>query len=207
MIIGRGIFKSLLIVSALTLPACSIVPKGHGDFDAGYREWGQASWYGGEFHGRLTASGDVYDQHGMTSAHRALPLGSLVRVTNVENGHAVDVVINDRGPFVDGRIIDLSLAAAERLGMVEAGTSPVWIEVIRHGNGAARAGSPKTELRAHAFSPVLMAEPGSRYGDAWIVPAGTEASRLSRRPIDAYRDERRSRRLPEQAPEEPLTLP
>lgn len=199
----RGFFKSLLIVSVLTLPACSIVPKGHGDFDAGYKEWGLASWYGEDFHGRLTASGDIYDQHKMTSAHRVLPLGSLVRVTNAANGHAVEVVINDRGPFVDGRIIDVSLAAAERLGMVESGISPVWVEVVRYGNGAVRPGGPKIAWRAHAFAPVLKTELGSRYGDAWIVPAGAEVSWLSRRPIDVNRDERRSRRLPEQVLDEP----
>jgi len=203
MTIARGLIKGLLIISTLALPACSIVPKGHGDYDAGHKEWGLASWYGEEFHGRLTASGDIYDQHKMTSAHRVLPLGSVVRVTNAENGRQVEVVINDRGPFVDGRIIDLSLAAADRLGMVQSGTAPVWVEVIRMGSGTAREGKAQSGWRAPALPTVLMTELGSRYGKAWLVPAGAEASWLSWRPIDANRGERRSRRLPDEPPDEP----
>lgn len=200
---ARGLIQSLLIISSLTLPACSIVPKGHGDYDAGHKEWGVASWYGEGFHGRPTASGDIYDQHKMTSAHRVLPLGSVVRVTNAENGRDVEVVINDRGPFVGGRIIDLSYAAAERLGMIRSGTSPVWLLVIRMGSGSAREGSGKREGRTHVFTTILKTDMGSHYRDAWIVPAGTEVNWLSRRSIDANRDERRSRRLPDELPDEP----
>ncbi len=207
---SRGVIQCFLIISALTLPACSIVPKGYGDYDAGYKEWGLASWYGEEFHGRLTASGDIYDQHKMTSAHRVLPLGSLVRVTNAENGRDVEVLVNDRGPFVDGRIIDLSYAAAERLGMVQSGTSPVWLQVIRMGSGSAREGNGKREGRTHVFTTVLKTDVGSHYGDAWIVPVGTEMNWLSRRSIDANRDERRFRRLLQEIPDDaphPVPLP
>lgn len=91
---------------------------------------GIASWYGPGFHGRTTASGVIYDQHELTAAHQTLPLGTRVIVTNLENGRSTEVVINDRGPFLKGRIIDLSYAAAQALGMVAPGTIPVRVEVI-----------------------------------------------------------------------------
>jgi rare lipoprotein A len=93
-------------------------------------EVGWASWYGEKFHGRRTASGEVYDMYQLTAAHKALPLGTLVMVTHVRNGNSVMVTINDRGPFVRGRIIDLSYAAAQALGMVEEGVSKVRVEVL-----------------------------------------------------------------------------
>ncbi len=97
----------------------------------GYRtQTGIASWYGRDFHGRPTASGEIYNMYAMTAAHRTLPLGTILRVTNLENRKKVKVTVNDRGPFVKGRIIDLSYGAAKRLGMVEKGTARVRIEVI-----------------------------------------------------------------------------
>ncbi len=94
---------------------------------------GIASWYGPGFHGKKTTSGTVYDQHGMTAAHQTLPLGSSVRVTNLANGKSVTVLINDRGPFVKGRIIDLSYAAARAVDMIRPGTAPVVVEVMDTG--------------------------------------------------------------------------
>lgn len=91
-------------------------------------EIGQASWYGPGFHGKKTASGEVFDQGQLTAAHRTLPMGSKVRVVNLNNDRSVVVQINDRGPFVDGRIIDLSHAAARELGMLERGTTRVRLE-------------------------------------------------------------------------------
>ena len=91
-------------------------------------EVGVASWYGPPYTGAKTADGSVYDQNGMTAAHRELPLGAIVRVTNLENNQSVMVRINDHGPFVDGRIIDLSLAAAKAIGVYRAGTAKVRLE-------------------------------------------------------------------------------
>jgi rare lipoprotein A len=93
-------------------------------------EYGIASWYGSKFHGRPTASGEIYDMYDMTAAHNSLPLGSRVMVTNLENGRSVEVTINDRGPFVPGRIIDLSYAAAKALDMDSKGLAMVKIEPI-----------------------------------------------------------------------------
>jgi rare lipoprotein A len=104
----------------------------------GASQIGTASWYGPGFHGNPTASGEIYDQNELTAAHQTLPLGTRVAVTNLQNARAVEVRINDRGPFVDGRIIDLSHSAARMLGMIGPGTAPVRIEVL----GAARARLP-----------------------------------------------------------------
>ncbi len=94
-----------------------------------YEEEGIASWYGGKFHGRLTANGETFNTHELTAAHKLLPFNSLVTVTNLNNGRTVQVRINDRGPFVDGRIIDLSYAAAVELDMIKTGTAPVLVSV------------------------------------------------------------------------------
>lgn len=91
---------------------------------------GLASWYGSRFHGRLTASGERYNQYAMTAAHKTLPFGSRVRVTNLNTGQAIEVRINDRGPYIRGRIIDLSYAAARRISVRKPGTAPVQIEVL-----------------------------------------------------------------------------
>jgi len=91
---------------------------------------GLASWYGGKFHGRLTSSGEVFDTNEMTAAHRQLPFGTMVRVTNLDNGRSTVVKINDRGPFVEGRIIDLSRAAAEALDMLGSGVARVSLEIV-----------------------------------------------------------------------------
>jgi rare lipoprotein A len=93
-------------------------------------ELGWASWYGQKFHGRRTASGEVYDMYQLTAAHKTLPLGTSVIVTHMNNGKSVEVIVNDRGPFVRGRIIDLSYAAAQALAMVEEGVAKVRVEVL-----------------------------------------------------------------------------
>jgi rare lipoprotein A len=95
-----------------------------------YVEEGVASWYGIPFDGHRTSSGEIYDMHQLTAAHRTLPFGAVVRVTNLTNGKHTEVRINDRGPFVADRIIDLSLAAAQALEMVGPGISPVQIELL-----------------------------------------------------------------------------
>ncbi len=99
----------------------------------GYVEEGLASWYGPGFHGRRTASGEIYNMYAFTAAHRVLPLGTYVLVTNLENGRRVVVRINDRGPFVPGRIIDLSYAAARALGMVKKGVARVRVVALAEG--------------------------------------------------------------------------
>jgi rare lipoprotein A len=97
---------------------------------AGYREKGVASWYGKKFHGRSTSSGERYDMHAMTAAHKTLPLPTNVRVTNLENGKSIILRVNDRGPFVKNRLIDLSYAAATELDVVAKGTALVEVVAL-----------------------------------------------------------------------------
>lgn len=96
----------------------------------GYKQRGIASWYGEDFHGKRTSNGEIYDMHALTAAHKTLPLGTYLRVTNLDNDHTVIVKINDRGPFVKGRIVDLSYRAAQEIDIVETGTAPVEIEAL-----------------------------------------------------------------------------
>jgi rare lipoprotein A len=107
----------------------------------GYREEGKASWYGQDFHGRKTSNGESYDMHAMTAAHKTLPMNVYVRVTNQSNGRQSVVRVNDRGPFVRGRIIDLSYAAAKELGIVGPGTAPVRIEALGYREPVAAGGA------------------------------------------------------------------
>lgn len=99
----------------------------------GFQQRGVASWYGKPFHGRKTSSGEIYNMYAMTGAHKTLPLGTYVRVHNLDNNQTVVIKINDRGPFVRGRIIDLSLKAAKDIGLHSAGTAPVKITAIGAG--------------------------------------------------------------------------
>lgn len=105
-------------------------------------EEGMASWYGEKFHGRRTSSGEPYDMYALTAAHKELPIPAYVRVTRLDNDRSVIVRVNDRGPFAPDRIIDLSYAAAQRLDMVDTGTAPVRIEVLRGDTATAEASDP-----------------------------------------------------------------
>lgn len=106
----------------------------------GYAEEGTASWYGPDFHGRKTSNGEVYDMHDYTAAHKTLPMNVYVRVTNRSNGRQSVVRVNDRGPFIRGRVIDLSYAAAKDLGVVGPGTAPVRIEALGYREPAVAGG-------------------------------------------------------------------
>lgn len=127
--IFRQAARTALISCGLAMMA--IVPaKASDKVEALQTITGSASWYGGKFHGRTTANGERYNMHEMTAAHRSLPFGTKVRVTNPSNGKAVTVRINDRGPFVGNRVIDLSRGAAQAVGMIQQGVARVTIEVL-----------------------------------------------------------------------------
>jgi rare lipoprotein A len=95
-----------------------------------YRETGTASWYGKEFHGRKTASGEIFDMYGISAAHRMLPLGTTIRVTNLDNYKSINVRVNDRGPFARNRVLELSYGAAKELGFIAQGTARVKVEAL-----------------------------------------------------------------------------
>ncbi len=122
----RLINLALLLLSLVAVSAVEAQSASGGTFVGE----GLASWYGGKFHGRQTASGEVFDTNELTAAHKTLAFGTLVRVTHIADGRSVVVRINDRGPFVNGRIIDLSRAAADAIGLTARGVSRVRIEVV-----------------------------------------------------------------------------
>lgn len=119
---------SIVVAFGLSLSAC--MGAGAMAPDPGQTAIGDASYYADQFVGRTTASGDAYDPEALTAAHRTLPFGTLVRVTRLSDGSSVVVRVNDRGPFVRGRIIDVSHAAAQELGMMEEGVVSVSVEVV-----------------------------------------------------------------------------
>ncbi len=153
-----------IIISSCTLPAYRV------PYAPGYIERGIASWYGEDFHGRPTSSGEIYDMYGLTAAHKLMPLGTVAKVTNIENGRSVTVKINDRGPFVNGRIIDLSYSAAVALEMAEAGLTSVEIEVLEWGervtNLTVQVGSFAIEENALRLKNRLE----QKYPDVSIIP-------------------------------------
>lgn len=132
-----------------------------------YEEVGLASWYGDAFHGRPTATGEIFDMHAMTAAHKTLPLPGLVEVTNLANGRTVILRVNDRGPFVDGRIIDLSRGAAQELGLLNQGVGQVrvrYLGLAPRGGGTGVGG----RARASAPEPQGPAAPAAVASGYWV---------------------------------------
>jgi rare lipoprotein A len=137
------------------------------EYDPSYSKVGTASWYGADFHGLPTANGEVFDKELITAAHPTLPLPSIVRVTNLENGRTIDVRVNDRGPFIGNRLIDLSQAAARKLGYEGQGLARVQVQFLALAEDA--RGTPPAPTVARATRPVAPA-PAPRL----TVPAGRE---------------------------------
>ncbi|RZI98572.1 MAG: septal ring lytic transglycosylase RlpA family protein [Brevundimonas sp.] len=151
----------------------------------GYDETGAASWYGDQFNGRPTATGERFDMHALTAAHRTLPLPGLVEVTNLANGRRIVVRVNDRGPFVEGRIIDLSRGSAEALGMLQAGVAEVR---VRYLGLAPRLGEGRSLQYARADPPALAAAPypaaaPARDDGAYWIQAGRFSDRRAARRV------------------------
>jgi rare lipoprotein A len=180
---GCGHKKHARRTPATPAPAPSSAPK------LGHTETGVASWYGHPYHGRRAANGEIYDMEKLTAAHRTLPFDTWLRVVNLDNSKTVEVRITDRGPFIEGRIIDLSHAAARAIEMIGPGTARVRIEVIRTPKYAPPAifAVQVGAFRDRANAERLRAEMESRYGsarliqradtpDLWRVLAGSEAT-------------------------------
>jgi rare lipoprotein A len=142
----------------------------------GFVEEGRASWYGPGFHGKQTSNGESYDMHALTAAHKTLPLGTLVKVVRTDNGKSVVVRLNDRGPFVVGRIIDLSYSAAHALDMVGLGTAPVHIEALQ---GAAE--KKQDELTSRTSGPIPDARLSTFTISVGDYPAGNDADIVGER--------------------------
>lgn len=158
------IASSVVLIAAL-LAACShtlptVPTEETRSRPEGWTETGDASWYGEPYHGRQTASGEIYDMHEMTAAHRSLPFDTLVKITRRDTGADVKVRITDRGPFIKGRIIDLSLAAARVIGLDVDGVAPVKIKVVGQAKPQPTSRSITTE-----GDPCLWVQVGA-FGDA-----------------------------------------
>lgn len=118
-----------ILIGLFVFSGCAGSPR-RADYSLGYSEIGRASWYGKDFHGKPTSSGEIFNMFALSAAHQTLPFGTQLRVTELKSGRNVRVKVNDRGPFVDDRILDLSYEAARRLGMIQEGTADVEIEII-----------------------------------------------------------------------------
>lgn len=121
--------KLIIIIAVLFVTACSSTPPSEYKDSPG-ADYMTASWYGTKFHGRPTSSGERYDMHGMTAAHKTLKFGTKLKVTNPDTGKSVQVIVNDRGPFIRGRDLDLSYGAAKEIGLMEKGVGRVKIEYL-----------------------------------------------------------------------------
>ena len=158
------------VVQVPGAPASQSGASGNGTPGSTYTEVGYASWYGDPYHGRRAANGEIYDKNKLTAAHRTLPFGTQVKVTDLSNHRSVSVRITDRGPFVNGRIIDLSLAGARAIQLVGPGVSLVRLEAknisadTETGQFAVQVGA----FRERAAAERLLNRVRGRYGDAYI---------------------------------------
>jgi peptidoglycan lytic transglycosylase len=198
---ARTAARLVLVVSILAT-ACASRSPAHPAAQVppapGWTEEGVASWYGGQdgFEGKPTASGEIYDSSLLTAAHRELPLGSIVDVTNLDNGSTVRVRINDRGPFIAGRVIDLSRAAAREIGLLGPGVGPVRLDVVTPGVvQVVVSPSGRWAVQVGSFADRLRAE---RHAERVRVPGRTVflepfrgLSRVKVGPFDGRRDAER----------------
>ena len=181
----RFLLASLILLLLLGAGGCRrkrrvVAPPPTPPLTEGEAETGLASWYGHPYHGRQTSSGEVYDMNTMTAAHRTLAFGTWVLVRNLENQLTTQVRINDRGPFIEGRIIDLSRAAAEEIAMLGPGTALVRLEIISRPTAPAAAAKYSVQVgsfKDRANAEDLQAQLAQKYGDVIMqefdAPDGT----------------------------------
>lgn len=183
-----------IFIFSIILSSCSL-PVSRESYAPGYIERGIASWYGEEFHGRPTSSGEIYDMHALTAAHKLMPLGTVAKVTNLENGRSVTVKINDRGPFIDDRIIDLSYGSAGAIDMVETGLAPVEIEVLKWGERISdftiQVGSFAIQENAIRLKNRLE----QKYADVYIVPYDKDDMKFYRVRVGIMKDIKEAEQL------------
>lgn len=149
---SRNLALLFWLFLVVTLTACAGAPQPvyFPGYPVGFVERGVASWYGPGFHGNKTASGERYDMHQLTAAHRTLPLGSIAVVRSIRTGRQVTVRINDRGPFAKGRVLDLSLAGAQALGMTGTGTDQIELRVVGYQGRTADMGVLRVQVGSFA---------------------------------------------------------
>lgn len=182
-------------------------------YPVGHVERGVASWYGPGFHGNKTANGEQYDMHQLTAAHRTLPMGSLAEVRSLSNGRKVTVRINDRGPFAKGRIIDLSLAAAQALAMTGNGTDQVELRVVAYQGRPGALGYLRVQVASfaeQANAQALARRLKPQYPDVRVIMVDLSAGRRYRVLVGQFTSERQAEavadRLETQFQVEPLVM-
>ncbi len=177
MVLKRTFCVGILVVLMVLCSACATGQSryGHaaaspsasrsdaGGWSAGRVQEGIASWYGEQFHGKKTANGDLFDMYALSAAHKTMPLGSQIRVTNLGNGRSVTLVVNDRGPFVENRILDCSMAAARELGYDKQGTARVRIEMLQVGDNRYAGGGIIDDNGAVGGDNIVIGEYSSRW--------------------------------------------
>ncbi len=178
--------------SAPSPAAAVVVPPAMPVPDQIYRETGLASWYGKEFHSRKTASGEAFDMNALTAAHRTLPLGTVIRVTNLENFKSIKVTINDRGPFVKNWVLDLSYGAAKELGLVEQGVARVKIETLEAVSGNARYTVQAATFTEPENARMLRERLWQKFEHVFIVRLDTNISHIYHVRIGSYSSEERA---------------
>ncbi len=190
-----------IVIVALIVSSCAF-PAYRSPYAAGYVERGIASWYGEDFHGKPTSSGEIYNMYDLTAAHKLMPLGTVAKITNLDNDRSVVVKINDRGPFIDGRIIDLSYSAATEIGMMEKGLSRVEIKVLKWGKSLSdftvQVGSFAVEENALRLKEKL----NQKYRDAHIITYETNDKKYYRVRVGSTKDIGKAERLAEKLSEE-----
>jgi rare lipoprotein A len=180
-------------VSAIAPPPVSVsVPLQLPVQEANYRETGIAAWYGKELHGKQTANGDVFDMYGLSAAHRTLPLGTLVRVTNLDNFKSITVRINDRGPFLKSRFLDLSYGAAKELGFVSQGTARVKIETVDAVRDPVQYTVQAAVFTEEENARMLKERLNTRFGVVSIILFETNIARFYRVQVGTYASEDRA---------------
>jgi len=211
MAIRLGLFFFILL---MILPSCAVKKEiRYVPYDPSqkipYREVGRASWYGEEYHGRKTANGEVYDMYAMTAAHPTLPFNVRVRVTNLENGKKTELRINDRGPFVAGRIIDVSKSGASVLGFLTQGTAKVEVETIGFAGGTFPSLEGTYSIQVGAFAEKgnadrLHAELSPNHPSTRIVLFETNTQKIYRVRLGKFRTESEAKRYLENLRPDPL---
>jgi len=195
--------EALLLLAAVLLTACAggreVSRPLQWERDKPYREVGLASWYGEDYHGRRTANGEIYDMNAMTSAHRTLPFNTRVRVTNLENGKRSEFRINDRGPFIPGRIIDLSKSGAREVGILGPGIARVAVEVIGWPGGASPGGIGVYAIQVGSFlerenADRLRENLVRRHSPVRVLPWESNTRHFYRVRLGAFRTEEEARR-------------
>jgi rare lipoprotein A len=157
-----------------------------------YRETGIASWYGKDFHGRRTASGEIFDMHALTAAHRTLPLGTVLRVTNLDNFKSVKLTVNDRGPFTGNRILEVSYGAARELAFVSQGTARVKIDALEQPQASGSYTVQAAVFTEHENARLLKERLSSKFEVVMIVPFESHLGTFYRVRVGSYGTEEKA---------------